>query len=130
MIRMEPQMSERGTTGVSRTPEERELEKKRSELAILEEELAQCELALTTLQSELRAFEIRYLRVVGVRYAELDELEAQIAETQAHLSPQDARLQEHASQARTQAQESAQTVGDRPELGQSDTFQPSERLKK
>ena len=123
-------MSERGTTGISGTPEERELAKKRFELTTLEEELAQRELALPTLQSELRAFEIRYLRIVGIHYAELDELEAQIVEAQARLSPQDTRLQEHASQARTQAQESAQTVGDRPELGQPDTFQPSERLKK
>ena len=107
-------MSERGATSASRTPEERELEKKRSELAILEEELAQRELELTTLQSELRAFEARYLRIVGIHYAELDELEAQIAETQARLSPKDDELQEQASQARTQAQESARTVGDRP----------------
>jgi hypothetical protein len=127
---MEPQMSERGTTGISRTPEEREMEKKHSELATLEEELAQRELVRTTLQSELRAFEARYLRVVGIHYAELDELEAQIAEAQARLSPQDARLQEHASQSRTQAQESARTVGDRSEPRQPDTFQPSERLKK
>ena len=123
-------MSERRATDISRTPEERELEKKRSELATLEGELAQCELELTTLQSELYAFEARYLRVVGTHYAELDELEAQIAEAQARLSPKDDELQEQASQTRTQAQESARTVGDRPESGQPDKFQPSEHLKK
>ena len=40
---------------------------------------------LTTFQGELRAFEARYLCIIGVRYAELDELEAQIAEAQARL---------------------------------------------
>ena len=115
---------------VSRTPEEQELEKKRAELATLEVELAQRELELTTLQSELRAFEAQYLRVVGVRYVKLDELEAQIAEAQVRLSPQDDKLQEQASQARTQAQESARTIGDRPEPGQPDKFQPSEHLKR
>ena len=103
-------MSERRATDISRPPEEQELEKKRSELATLEGELAQRELELTSLQSELHAFEARYLHVVGIHYAELDELEAQIAEAQAHLSLKDDKLQEQASQARTQAQESAQTV--------------------
>jgi len=42
-------------------------------------------LELTTFQGELRAFEARYLCIIGVRYAELDELEAQIAEAQARL---------------------------------------------
>ena len=51
------------------TPEERELEKKRADLEMLEANLAQCELELTTFQAELHAFEGRYLRNVGVRYA-------------------------------------------------------------
>jgi hypothetical protein len=42
-------------------------------------------LELTTFQGELRAFEARYLHIIGVRYAEIDELEAQIAESQARL---------------------------------------------
>lgn len=96
-------MSERRATDISRTPEEQELEKKRSELATLEGELAQRELELTTLESKLYAFEARYLRVVGIHYAELDELEAQIAEAQARLSPKDDELQGQASQARLQA---------------------------
>jgi hypothetical protein len=71
------------------TPEERELAKKRAQLATLEAELAQRELDLSTLQNELRAFEARYLRIVGVLYAELDELAARIAEAQARQRPSD-----------------------------------------
>jgi septal ring factor EnvC (AmiA/AmiB activator) len=59
----------------SLTPEEQELENKQRELAALETELAERELDLATLQAELHTFEREYLRVVGVRYAELDEIE-------------------------------------------------------
>jgi hypothetical protein len=93
------------------TPEERELEGKRARLAALEAELVQRELELATLRAELATFELRYLRTVGVLYAELDEIEAQIAEAQACLNPTDPSAQEHAEQARAQAQESAQAAG-------------------
>ena len=60
------------------TPEERELDRKHTALAALEARLTQQELELTTLQVELRAFEAHYLRVVGRRYAELDDIEATV----------------------------------------------------
>ena len=60
------------------SPEARELEKKKAELASLEARLAERELDLATLQAELRSFEGTYLRVVGSRLAELDEIEAQM----------------------------------------------------
>ena len=60
------------------TPEEQELHRKLFELADLEEELAQRELDLATLKAELNAFEISYLRIVGVRIAELDEIKDMI----------------------------------------------------
>ena len=66
-----------------KTPEEQELSKKLSELSELEEELAQRELDLATLQAELNIFESNYLSTVGVRLAELDEIEAQVAEIKA-----------------------------------------------
>ncbi len=68
-------------------PEERELASKREEQATLEVELAERELRSANLRAELGAFERRYLHFVGVRYAELDELKAQIAERLAKEHP-------------------------------------------
>lgn len=107
-------------------PEEQELEKKQAELAALAADLIQRELDLATLRAELTAFEARYLRTVGVLYAELDEIEAQIAEAQARHRPADHPAQEEATRARAQAEESSQTARftaePRPE--------PTEQLKK
>jgi len=61
-------------------PEEEELSRRRAELAHLQSELAEQELFLTNLRAELSAFERRYLRIVGVLYAELDEWNKRIAE--------------------------------------------------
>src|SRR3990172_5241544 len=112
------------------TPEEKELHKKLSELATLEAELTQHELDLATIQGELRAFENRYLRVIGVRYAELDKIEAQIAEALARLNPKDNKAKERAEKARYQAQESAHATGNIQEQKESLKFKPSENLKK
>lgn len=111
------------------TPEEQELIRKLSELAELEEKWVQHELDLATLQAELNAFESIYLRIVGVRLAELDEIEAQIAETKARLKPKDNKMQEHAAHARNKAQCSAEATGISQEL-KKEKFKPSEKLKK
>ena len=93
-----------------KTPEEKEFDKKLTELKELESELAQRELELATFYGELRAFEIRYLRIIGTRYAELDDIEAQLAEIQARLKPKGKHPQKHAEQACTKAQGSAQAL--------------------
>ncbi|MDO8588933.1 MAG: J domain-containing protein [Armatimonadota bacterium] len=94
------------------TPEARELEKKKEYLAALEAELAEKELEILTLQADLRAFEQRYLRVVGVVYAELDDVKAQIAEDEARRDPQAADTQRRAAEARARAQSSADETGE------------------
>ena len=112
------------------SPEARELEKKKTELTSLEARLAERELDLATLQAELHSFEGIYLRVVGSRLAELDEIEAQIAEAGARNKPKDREAQERASHARGQARESARAVEVDQEAGKREPFMPSENLKK
>src|SRR5437879_11357370 len=94
----------------NRTPEEQELEKKKVEIASLEADLIQRELDLATLHAEVTEFEGRYLRTVGVLYAELDEIEAQIAETKAYRRPNDTDAQESAARASAQAQVSSDST--------------------
>lgn len=92
------------------SPEEEELARKQSYLAGLETRLADQELALATLRAELRAFEHRYLELVGRRYVELDLLEALIAEAQYRSKPSDPAAQRRAETARTRATESQQSI--------------------
>lgn len=112
------------------TPEDSELAKKRAELAPLEAILAQRELELATLQAELQDFETRYLRIVGVLYTELDDIEAQIAEAIAQINPNDEKAREQAAHARAQAEESGQATESVSDQKPSLKFTPSETLKK
>jgi hypothetical protein len=97
-------------THTSTRPEDEELERKRQELARLESVLADRELHVATLRAELAAFEQRYLRIVGTRYAELDEINAQMAERLSQIRAGDEKAQHAARQARVQANESRSTV--------------------
>ena len=90
-------------------PEEEKLARKREELALLQAELAERELFLTNLRAELSAFAGQYLRQVGALYAELDELNAKIAERLAGEEGTD-ECRSAAAQARTQAEESDSAV--------------------
>lgn len=96
----------------SRKPEEAELAKKREELASLEARLAELELQLFSLRLELGEFERLYCAKVGPVYAELDELDALIAEKIARAKPRDPRAQEAAGAARQQAEASRRVATD------------------
>ncbi len=112
------------------TPEEIELETKRAELSGLEEKLALKELDLTTLQVGLEDLRRRYLRIVGVKLASLDEINAQIAEALARVEPENKKIKKEAEQSRTQAQESADATGSiTEEEYEKEPFKPSENLK-
>ncbi len=113
------------------TPEERELAQKQEELSSLQTLLAQRELDLTTLQVELHAFERRYFRVVGIRYAELDEVEAQIADLLSRSSPHNQDMRMRAAEARGRANESAhESKMVQETAGHAEKFKPSDALKK
>jgi hypothetical protein len=108
------------------SPEEEELASKRDELALLQVQLGERELNLANLRAELTVFERRYLRQVGVLYAELDDWDAKIAE----LAAKRERTEEAcsaATQARTRAEESHAAVGG--EASEAKEFAPSLELK-
>ena len=83
-------------------PEEKELLLKREELLAIRLRLADLELELIDFRSSLARFEGRYLREVGIHYAELDEWKARIAELLASLHPSP-KATTHAEDARQQA---------------------------
>jgi len=107
-------------------PEEEEMFRKREELAAIRATLAERELELIDLRSQLAAFEGRYLRQVGTLYAELDEWKARISELYARLAPSTGS-KAHAEQARGQARQTYEDA----HSGASETsdFTPSPELK-
>ena len=104
------------------TPEEVELLRKREELAAVRADLAERELELADLRAQLKSFEGRYLREVGVLYAELDEWEARIAELEASYDANPATKQ-RATQARERANSSHDAT--HGEASNEKEFQPS-----
>jgi hypothetical protein len=109
-------------------PEEEELTLKKQKLQVLENQLIDLELQLTSLRGELSAFERLYLKTVGVRYAELDEIEAQIAERLARRDPNSPKAQEAAREARSRAEES-RTGAAESAIREVSRFSPSSSLK-
>jgi hypothetical protein len=101
--------------------------RKREELAVIRAALAERELELVNLRIELAAFEGRYVRQVGVLYAELDDWKAKLAALQARLHPTPAS-QEQAEQAREQARQTYQEA--HGEAASTPDFTPSPELKK
>ncbi|HEY6386179.1 MAG TPA: hypothetical protein VIX91_10895, partial [Candidatus Acidoferrum sp.] len=92
--------------GLRPKPEEEELKLKKQELQELENRLIELELQLAGLRGEVAAFERLYLKRVGALYAELDELEAQIAELLAQREPGNLKAQGAARETRARADES------------------------
>ncbi|MGH9682413.1 MAG: molecular chaperone DnaJ [Candidatus Acidiferrales bacterium] len=110
-------------------PEDQELARKQQEQAALEAELADRELRSANLRAELGAFERRYLHFVGLKYAELDELKAQVAERQASEQPANQSAQQAARDARAHANETAQSAGEESRE-EPRSFQASPEIKR
>ncbi|MCU1337103.1 MAG: hypothetical protein JWO19_2684 [Bryobacterales bacterium] len=111
-------------------PEDQELGRKIAELESLQSELADRELYLTNLRVDLAAFERRYTGIVGKRYAEIDEIEAKIAEHFSRVHPENQRAHDFAAQARSQAQASRTNVESSLALKSADSLPPrSQTLK-
>lgn len=99
-------------------PEEQELYRLAAEQAELEEQVAQAELALEIAKIDTERFRHRYYEAVGRLYAELDELDAQLAYERMLRAPGDPVAQTQAQTAQARAEKSAEEaglVGTRPE---------------
>jgi len=115
---------------IKKTPEKEELDRKQSELAFLQTKLARNELNLATLKAELHLFEMEFLRTVGVKYAELDRLEAMIADYFAHQNPENPQFKEKSREANRKAEESSEATSEAAESQDNrKDFRPSENLK-
>ncbi|MFZ0637008.1 MAG: J domain-containing protein [Candidatus Acidiferrales bacterium] len=110
-------------------PEEKELERKRGEHAVLETNLTERELQLASLRAETFSFERKYLAEVGLRYAELDDLKAKLAEKAAAANPDDTHLQDAARKARERSDETRSTAGP-DDHREHKIFSPTPELKR
>jgi hypothetical protein len=93
------------------TPEELELARLDSEQSALAEQLAEAELVLESARTELARFRTRYYQQIGRLYAELDQVEADIAAVRAGQHPDDVEVQKEAEAAAVQARASAEESG-------------------
>jgi hypothetical protein len=111
---------------LQQTPGKAALRSKREQLAAVRSTLAERESELAQIRAQLKTFEGRYLRQVGVLYAELDDLEARIAEREVDLYDSDS-ARSRAEEARRQAQETHDAAfGDARE---AEEFDPPPSLK-
>ena len=110
-------------------PEEIELNKKLAVLDRLKDRLADREEAMTDLRAELSQFEVQYTMQVGRLYADLDEIEAQIAEEEFKLVPDDEEIKKKAEELRRRAEESAARANEAAELALL-KHQPTREAKK
>lgn len=92
-------------------PEEQELARLEAEQQGLRDEVAAAELNLETTKDSLRRFRHRYNETVGRIYAELDQLDAQIARIKLGKAPQDPKVQQAVHEAENKARESAEASG-------------------
>ena len=99
---------------------------RREQLALIRTTLAERTSELAQIRAQLKTFEGRYLRQVGILYAELDDLEARIAEREVDLYDSDSARQ-RAQETRQRAQETHEAAFG--EAREAEEFDPPPSLK-
>lgn len=111
---------------LQQSPEAAALLDRREQLVTIRATLAEHESELVQVRAQLKTFEGSYLRQVGVLYAELDDIEARIAEREVDLYDSDS-ARRRAEEARQRAQETYDAAfGDAHE---AEEFDPPPALK-
>lgn len=106
-------------------PEEEELQLKKLELAAIETQIAALQLALDTLQADLGGLSDRYLRTVGLKYAELDAIEAEISCIIAECQPDDVIARATARESQRRAEHSHRETRDAQARPERPAFHPA-----
>ena len=107
-----------------------ELGRRRTELARVERRLAGRVQALADFKAELAEFRVRYATALARPYAELDELEARVAEAAAQLRPDDAGKRRKAERLRAIADEHTAVARPAPAPTQTGKPQAPEGLRR
>ena len=108
--------------------EEKGSKERHAEFESLLRDLAEKELELSTLESKLSWFEDRYARTVGILFAELDEIEKEIAEELLRLNPKD-EYRQGFKKAEKKAQASRDAIDEKISQSEKKPFEPSEELR-
>src|SRR5277367_6476352 len=111
---------------LQQTPDDVALLDKREQLATIRNTLAERESELAQIRAQLKTFEGRYLRQVGILYAERHDLEAGIAEREVDLYDSDS-ARRRAEETRRQAQETHDAAFG--EAREAEEFDPPPSLK-
>ncbi|WP_433975098.1 hypothetical protein [Tunturiibacter lichenicola] len=111
---------------LQQTPDDALLLDKREQLATVRTTLAERESELAQIRAQLKTFEGRYVRQVGILYAELDDLEARIAEREVDLYDSDS-ARRRAEETRQRAQETHDAAFS--EAREAEEFDPPPSLK-
>lgn len=109
-------------------PEQEELEAKQKHLDALESDYANSQTGYSTLASEIGAFRNRYYLRVGVMYAQLDTLRAEIKACIFSNAPDDMEAKREAKKAQIKADETIREINCADEE-EPVSFQPSADLK-
>jgi hypothetical protein len=108
-----------------------EIAQKRIEQEQLESTLAQLEVELITLHTELNSFETKYLKKAGRYISELDALEAEIAELLSKLNPKIEEYWQYARESKEKAEQSERETRHAEEQPiEKSEFQATEDIKK
>lgn len=110
-------------------PEQIELEKKIRVLDRLKDRLADREEDAADLREQLERFEARYTMEVGRLYAEQDEIDAEIAEEELRLVPDDEEIKKRVEELRRIAEESAARLR-AAEEHESEKWEPTPEARK
>ena len=114
---------------MSELPEHIELAKKKRVVERLADRLASEEEEMADLREVLERFEARYTMEVGRLYAEQDEIDAQIAEEELKLVPDDEEIKKRVEELRRVAEESSARAAE-AEKHAAEKWEPSPEVRK